>query len=142
MRMIKSILAIAFMITIATQAQAQQPANPKMKDSVGFKHNKHPHRGEGKAQMKGAMKELNLSAEQKEKVKELRKANQENVQRLRADSTMAKADRRAAMQKMKAENKAKMQQVLSQEQMQKLDSIKAQRHSRKGKKAAPAQSQQ
>ena len=77
MRMIQSILAIAFMITIATQAQAQQPANPKMKDSVGFKHNKRPHRSDGKAQMKGAMKELNLSAEQKEKMKELRKANQQ-----------------------------------------------------------------
>ena len=142
MRMIKTFMAIALMMAIATQVQAQQPTSIKAKDSLGLRHNKRPHHPRGKGEMKGAMKELNLTADQKEKVKEIRKANQQKVQQLRADSLMAKADRKAAMQKIKAENKAKMQQVLSKEQIQKLDSIKAQRHSRKGQKATPAQAQQ
>lgn len=100
-------------------------------------------RAKMKAERKALMQDMNLSESQKNQLKEIRKSNRDAVQKIRTDSTMNKAQRKAAMQKIHAERKSKVDQLLNEEQRSKMKTWQD-AHPPKGKKAkrnleAPAQ---
>ena len=74
-------------------------------------------------------KELNLSEGQREQMKAI---NKDMKAQRQAIKDMPKADRKAAMQKLRADRQAKTSEILTPEQRQKLDEMKAAHKAKKG----------
>jgi Spy/CpxP family protein refolding chaperone len=107
-RIITSALVIA--LTIGA-AHAQNTSTPE-----GKKHDKKEHKGEG-------FKELNLSADQKAKLKTLHEAEKKEMQALKTEKNKNKEERKAIHEKYQAQ----MESILTADQKQQLAKMKEER---------------
>lgn len=84
-------------------------------------------------------KELNLTPEQTNKITELRKAHQEQMQQLNRNDSMSVRDMRAKRTALLEQQRAEMMKILSADQQQKLDSLqkkdRGMKHTRKNHQA-------
>lgn len=111
----------------ATLARAQ--------DDKGEKKGKgRPGAGMVQARMDRLNTELNLTDEQKPKVKEVLEDGMKKMQELRSDSNLSPEDRRTKYQDLRKEEDTKLKAILTPEQFQKYEKIREQnRPMRKGK---------
>ena len=73
---------------------------------------------------KELMKELNLSPEQRTKMKEIRESAQAARQAVTADSTLSNAEKRAKLRSIRKEQNNKVNAILTEEQRTKLEAWK------------------
>ena len=120
---ILSILSVAFIFTVAL---AQPPQHGKNGGKGGP-----PPSEKGKQKMQKHKlpfgKELNLSAEQKEKAKAIGKEFHEKVQKLKADDNISMGEFKKRLASLEKERKSKMDALLTTEQKTKLEEMKKKR---------------
>lgn len=128
---ILSILSVAFIFTLAL---AQPPQHEKKgrkaaETQQGGKHKMQKHKPP-------FGKELNLSAEQKEKAKEIGKEFHDKVQKLKADDNITMGEYKKRLASLEKERKSKMDALLTSEQKTKLEEMKKKRAENMQVKAA------
>jgi protein CpxP len=79
-------------------------------------------------------KELNLTDEQKEKIKPILEDQQKQMQDLRNDSSVQGPDRRAKMQDIRKDHMTQIRNVLTSEQQTKLDEMQKRMMERGGRR--------
>jgi len=72
-------------------------------------------------------KELNLTDDQKEKLKPILRAEAQKIQRLRQDSSLSQQEKRKKIQEMRQEVVAKVKPILTAEQWEKWQNLRKQR---------------
>lgn len=112
-------------------SSAQKHPGKMNRDSI--MNAKRTERAKIKADRKALMDDMKLSETQKSQLKEIRKSNRDAAQKIRSDSTLNQAQRKAAMQKIHAERKSKVDQLLNEEQRAKMKTWRD-AHPPKGKK--------
>ena len=80
------------------------------------------------------MAQLDLSKDQKEKMKEIRKENKSNFDAIKNDNTLTGEQKKAEMVKLRMEQKRKMNSILTSEQQQKMKAYKKDHPRKHGKK--------
>ena len=136
--LITTLVCGATLLTISfAQAQntvppaASTPAAPDATAAAGGKHGKHD--GKGKGHMAEMAKELGLTAEQQAKIF---KENHEKMKAARDDKSGSPKEQHAKMKEMREAMDAKIRPILTPEQVQKFDAMRAkqkQEHQGKGK---------
>lgn len=117
MKKIIAILAVAFMSQLAI---AQENASPEMK-KANSERKMHHKKGKHKKEM---MKSLNLSDEQKGRLKELKTANKQKREAIRNNSSLTEAQKKEQLKALKQEQRNGMQSVLNDEQKQKMKEMR------------------
>ncbi len=90
-----------------------------------------------KAQVEMMSKQLNLTDEQKPKVQAILEDRQKQMQALRADSSLAPADRRPKMMAIMQSSDEKIKALLTDEQKTKFDTMMSQMRGRRGGPGGP-----
>lgn len=119
MKKIFAILAITFMGQLAFAQQASSTEAGKSKSERKEFHKRGKHR---KAAM---MKQLNLSEEQKAKLKEMKAAHKERAQAIKNDSKLSDEQKKEQLKALKGERKKNMEAVLNDEQKAQMKEMKA-----------------
>lgn len=130
MKRIFVLLAITFMgQLVSAQEKESTPAelNKTKTEKNGFHKGKH--------KKDAMMKELNLSEDQKAKLKEMREANKSKRDAIKNDSKLTDEQKKEQMKALKEEQKKGMQGVLTDEQKSKMKEMKAKmKEEKKGRK--------
>jgi hypothetical protein len=126
-----SVLIVFSFIVTSSFAQVERKSNHSVKtDSV--KHNtvsKHDSDGVNKRQM---MKDLNLSKEQKIKLKEARQANKAKKEAIENDAKLSNEEKEAQLKALHQEQAKNTMNILNEEQKEK---IKRKLKEKKGRKS-------
>lgn len=112
----KKIIVAALVISMAATVQAQE-----IKDRPAEKPVMHESK---KIQSEMDFKQLNLTEDQKAKLKEQAKDFRQQMQDLRKQDNMTVKDQREKMEALRKENKEKMQALLTPEQKTQLENMK------------------
>ena len=113
-RFIAGVCAVAL---IATVAQAQEiPDRKRGREDMITRE----HRGEG-------LDQLNLSEEQKEKVKSLREETRKQMEELKKDDNMTVKDWREKREAIRKDQREKMQSILTNDQKAQLEKLRMER---------------
>lgn len=83
--------------------------------------------------MKKMAEELKLTDEQKKKIEETSKAQMAKMQKLRQDTSLSQAERRAEMTKIREENTKKMKEILTKDQYEKYQKMLAEQRQNRGR---------
>ena len=130
----KRLLSLAGLLLLAVPFlhAADEPAGPPPGD--GPKHERRGPGGPGGpgAMMQHAVKELGLSAEQGAKWKEIGQQERTALEALRADTTVAKEDKRAKMKEINKGFADQRRALLNPEQQAKFDEMRAKMRERAG----------
>ena len=126
------IAALTFGVTLLTlsSTQAQNTVPPAAAEAQ--KEGKH-HKN-GAKQMDELTKELNLTADQQAKVKEVFKESQPQMKALHEDTTLAPKERHGKMKAIHEATQAKVRALLTAEQATKYDEFVAKQKAEHGKK--------
>lgn len=100
---------------LALPALAQQDAGGPPPGQTG-------ERGPG-GQMRGMMRDLNLTPDQEKQAREIFEAQRSRMEALRDNSSLSQEDRRAEMRKIHEEGMQKLRAILTDEQKAKLDEM-------------------
>jgi Spy/CpxP family protein refolding chaperone len=111
------------LITFATFSGFSQVQRKVVKDTSSSTHKKI------KGEKKKELAELNLSKEQKGKIKEMHKEGKANKEAIKNDPGLTAEQKKEKLDALKADKKNKMQEVLTPEQKQKLKDIKKKKKS-------------
>ncbi|MEO5889537.1 MAG: hypothetical protein ABIQ31_04750 [Ferruginibacter sp.] len=124
MRKILILLLCAFM-ACGTFAQVQRKVAPtnKIADSTLNEEGDSTNKFEGRAKLK-AMKELNLTKEQKSKLKEMRQANQSKKEEIINDGSLTEDQKQEKLKQIKRAAAMNLQGILSDEQKTKLKAMR------------------
>ena len=99
--------------------------------------------GPGKQGVRGGgfgdrlIKDLNLTPDQQAKVKPILEDTRSKMKALHEDSSLTPDQRREKAKEIREANRAKLKEVLTPEQQQKLDQLRAERHGGPGAPSAP-----
>ncbi|MBI2498327.1 MAG: hypothetical protein HYV75_10600 [Opitutae bacterium] len=131
---LKHLLSLAGLLLLAVPflRAADEPAAPVPGDQP-----KHERRGERRgpgAMMEHAAKELGLTAEQEAKWKEIGQQERTALQALRADTTVAKEDKRAKAMEINKGFAEQRRALLTPEQQTKFDDMRARMRERAGER--------
>jgi len=118
MKKIIAILVIAFTSQLAF---AQENASPEMK-KANSERKMHHKKGKHKKEM---MKSLNLSDEQKGRLKEMKVANKQKRDAIQNNSSLSQEQKKEQLKALKQDQRNGMQSVLNDEQKQKMKEMKA-----------------
>lgn len=117
---------------------SQQQSNNENKQKQGTDYMPHHH---GKYGHKKMMNELNLSEEQKLKMKEMRMVNKEKKAAVLNNSSLSETQKREQLKSLHQENSGKFESILTDEQKAKMKTMKEQwkndREFKKGKLKRP-----
>src|ERR1700740_1113860 len=105
MKKLTAILAATFLFTVASQAQ----------DTTG-----HRFHDRARAGQRGAMEQLNLSADQKAQLKAFREGNKARLDEIRNNSNLTSEQKRIQLETWRKEQREKMQSILTTDQQAKL----------------------
>jgi Spy/CpxP family protein refolding chaperone len=129
MKKLSVLIVCSFIITLSF-AQVERKNNHSVKtDSV--KHKMHGKGDSTSVSKKQMMKDLNLSKEQKIKLKEARQANKAKKQAIENDEKLSKEEKETKLKALHQEQAKGTMAVLNEEQKEKLKKMK---HGKKGKK--------
>jgi periplasmic protein CpxP/Spy len=120
MKRIFVLLAITFMGQLVS-AQEKESAPTDQNSTKTEKNGFH----KGKHKKDAMMKELNLSEDQKAKLKEMREANKGKRDAIKNDSKLTDDQKKEKMKALKDEQKKNMQGVLTDEQKAKMKEMKS-----------------
>jgi Spy/CpxP family protein refolding chaperone len=125
----KRLLSLAGLLLLAVPFlhAADEPAGPPPAD--GPKHERRGPGGPG-GMLQQAVKELGLSADQEAKWKEIGKQERAALEALKADTTVAKEDKRAKMKELNKGFADQRRALLNAEQQAKFDDMRAKMHER------------
>lgn len=111
------IVSIGVVALFATAAQAQEiPDRKHGREDMMIRH----HRSEG-------LEQLNLSEEQKEKVKSLREETRKQMEEMKKDDNMTVKDWRAKREAIRKDHREKIQSLLTTDQKAQLEKSRADR---------------
>lgn len=131
----QSLIALAGLLLLAAPAlrAADEPAPPPPADQP--KHERHE-RGPGGpgAMMEHAAKQLGLTADQEAKWKAIGAEERTALQAIRADTSLAKEDKRAKAMETNKTFAAQRRAVLTPDQQTKFDEMRAKMHERAGER--------
>src|SRR5215218_3071593 len=125
------------METVLTPAQKEQMAKNKAewkgqkkdarKDGKkdGQKENV---RGKGMQRGQGFQKELGLTADQQQKMEQMRTDFKNKFSTMRSDNSLTDEQKKAKMQEMRKQQQEQMKSILTPEQIQKMESLRKQRN--------------
>ncbi|HET6383881.1 MAG TPA: hypothetical protein VFJ58_10855 [Armatimonadota bacterium] len=128
-------VAVAALSAAAILFSTSFMAAPPAAQAAGAKHAAKPHRVN---QLERILRALNLTAEQKDQLKAIRKSNREQVVAIRKDTTLAPGQRKAKMKDLRKDTRTKLMAVLTPEQKAKFKSMmkEARQKARAARKAA------
>jgi len=133
----KIIIPLIFCLLITSSfAQVQRKVPNSKLDSTGISMNSGT--GNSMKQKQGklkALKELNLTKEQKQQMKTMRQDSKAEQDAITNDTTLTEAQRKEKLKAVKTEAAKKLQSILTEEQRSKLKTIKEEKsgHSNKEK---------
>lgn len=115
-----------FLISVAGQAQNQKNVSDKEGTKSEMRQNA-PQRMSAESRAEYWAKELNLTNEEKAKITELFKKQDEARMQQRADMQKSREERQAFMESQRKANDAEMEKIIGKEKFQKYDSIRTAR---------------
>lgn len=115
-----------FLISVASQAQNQKNVSDKEGTKKEMRQNA-PQRMSAENRAEYWAKELNLTNEEKGKITELFKKQDETRMQQRADMQKSREERQAFMESQRKANDAEMEKIIGKEKFQKYDSIRSER---------------
>ncbi len=115
-----------FLISVAGQAQNQKNVSDKEGTKKEMRQNA-PQRMSAESRAEYWAKELNLTNEEKAKITELFKKQDEARMQQRADMQKSREERQAFMESQRKANDAEMEKIIGKEKFQKYDSIRTAR---------------
>jgi Spy/CpxP family protein refolding chaperone len=125
----KTAICIAFLsISLLSMAQIKRTPNIKT-DSSGLVVNPDAKRGEGQMQM---LKELNLTREQRGKLKEMRQANKAKKEEIDNDTKLSDTERQQKLKQLRQEQMQGMMSILTDEQKQKFKEMRKNKDGKAG----------
>jgi hypothetical protein len=132
MKKLSALIVFSFIITLSF-AQVERKSNHSVKtDSV--KHKIDRKDDSARVSKKQMMKELNLSKEQKIKLKEARQQNKAKKQAIENDEKLSKEEKEVKLKTLHQEQAKGTIDVLNEEQKEKLKKMKQGKKGKKGKK--------
>jgi protein CpxP len=115
-----------FLISVASHAQNQKNVSDKEGAKKEMRQNA-PQRMSAENRAEYWAKELNLTNEEKGKITELFKKQDETRMQQRADMQKSREERQAFMESQRKANDAEMEKIIGKEKFQKYDSIRSER---------------
>lgn len=115
-----------FLISVASHAQNQKNVSDKEGTKKEMRQNA-PQRMSAENRAEYWAKELNLTNEEKGKITELFKKQDETRMQQRADMQKSREERQAFMENQRKANDAEMEKIIGKEKFQKYDSIRSER---------------
>jgi hypothetical protein len=115
-----------FLISVASQAQNQKNVSDKEGTKKEMRQNA-PQRMSAENRAEYWAKELNLTNEEKGKITELFKKQDETRMQQRSDMQKSREERQAFMESQRKANDAEMEKIIGKEKFQKYDSIRSER---------------
>jgi len=115
-----------FLISVASHAQNQKNVSDKEGTKKEMRQNA-PQRMSAENRAEYWAKELNLTNEEKGKITELFKKQDETRMQQRADMQKSREERQAFMESQRKANDAEMEKIIGKEKFQKYDSISSER---------------
>lgn len=79
------------------------------------------------------MTQLDLTKEQKEKMKEMRQENKSKMDEIKNDNSLTQEQRKAKMMELRKAQKGKMKAILTKDQQEKMKAYKKNHHRKHGK---------
>ncbi len=125
------VLSVLLMLALSAVAQEQAPSGQEQQPRRGGMMMSPQDRVDMMA------KELNLTDDQKAKIKTILEDNQKQMQTLRGDSSMSQEDRRAKMMEMRTKEGDAIKAVLDKDQQKKYDDMMAKMRERRGPPKQP-----
>ena len=122
--------------TIYTPQQKEQLEKMRSEWKAKGKHGRKGGRGEGKGKdgkFKGAGDRLDLTAEQKEKMEQLRTGYKSQFESIRNDKSLTDAQKKEKFADLKKKQGEEMKSILTKEQLEKAQSFKKERGARNTK---------
>jgi Spy/CpxP family protein refolding chaperone len=107
-----AVIALGGLVAFGPLAKAED-ANPKPAASGKGKT------GERQDRMKSAVEELNLTDDQKAKVKPILQDEAQKLKALRQDTSLAKEDKKAKLKSIREDTNAKIKPILTADQLEK-----------------------
>jgi Spy/CpxP family protein refolding chaperone len=121
---------------ILTPAQKEQLAKAKTERKYMSREGKGRMNKDGKAfRNRGAalQKELNLTADQQQKVEKIRSGYRTKMQALRNDNTVSQEQKKVKVKELKKQQQEKIKTVLTKEQQEKMKSLRQEQRARNTK---------
>ncbi|MBP7152550.1 MAG: hypothetical protein KBA43_07805 [Paludibacteraceae bacterium] len=115
-----------FLISVASHAQNQKNVSDKEGTKKEMRQNA-PQRMSAENRAEYWAKELNLTNEEKGKITELFKKQDETRMQQRSDMQKSREERQAFMESQRKANDAEMEKIIGKEKFQKYDSIRSER---------------
>lgn len=115
-----------FLISVASHAQNQKNVSDKEGTKKEMRQNA-PQRMSAENRAEYWAKELNLTNEEKGKITELFKKQDETRMQQRSDMQKSREERQAFMESQRKSNDAEMERIIGKEKFQKYDSIRSER---------------
>lgn len=139
MRMKKN--AIGFLRVALIVAAFALPSFAQYGGGAGHMGDRHGHRRMPPSvddQVKELTKELNLTDDQKAKVKSILEDQQKQMSSLREDSSLSPEDRRSKFQEIRQSSSQNVRATLNKDQQKKFDDLESKRKSRMEQRNRPA----
>ncbi len=122
----KKIITMGLMLASFQLVQAQETTQSPQelsKNKVAQKGR----RGKGMQDRKAMMQELNLSEEQKTKLREMNEGNRQKKQAILSNSQLTEEQKRSQLNELRESGKGNLQQVLTDEQKAKMKDLRMKR---------------
>lgn len=120
-------LAALFSVGTLAYAQESQPANPDSSAAPTMHHQHGKRGGDPAKQTEHLTKQLNLNSDQQAKVKSILEDQQKQMQALRADTSMASADKRSKFMDLRQNTSSQIRALLNGDQQKKFDQMQQKR---------------
>ena len=129
----KKIVVCAAFLSISILSMAQIKRTPNIRtDSSGLVVNPDAKRGEGQMQL---LKELDLTREQKGKLKELHQANKIKKEEIDNDTKLSDTEKQQKLKQLRQEQMQGTMSILTDEQKQKLKELRKEKGLKEGEEA-------
>jgi len=126
----KKIVVCAAFLSISILSMAQIKRTPNIRtDSSGLVVNPDAKRGEGQMQL---LKELDLTREQKGKLKELHQANKIKKEEIDNDTKLSDTEKQQKLKQLRQEQMQGTMSILTDEQKQKLKELRKEKGLKEG----------
>jgi len=122
----KKIITMGLMLASFQLVQAQETTQSPQELSKN-KDDQKGRRGKGMQDRKAMMQELNLSEEQKTKLREINEGNRQKKQAILSNSQLTEEQKRSQLNELRESGKGNLQQVLTDEQKAKMKDLRMKR---------------
>lgn len=128
-------VAMAGMLTLggAVFAQDAQDAQPSPQEHANAQNGEHRGMMSPDAMLDHMSTELNLTEDQKTKIKPILEDQSKKMSDLRSDTSLSREDRRAKMKDVHESTMTQLRQILNEDQQKKLDEMMTRRSGENGK---------